>query len=381
VKRGIMHIYHFFEYLYQSDKKIFFLKDSYGRPLGETKISEANRIDVEIELVKCPYSGSRLNHPKPMNVSPLKSIVSNWKGILLIVNQVRSHVLRNRKNKKVIRLGELLKICELISRIPLFDYIFSNQIIPTAETAGLFKTFIGPRGVLRNLVELSLINKNISINSEIHKKTLIEYIENTNSLIGANEVCAGPNHLVSELIEVLCEGRQKISNHSSFDENRSLKKILAFSEFFYVLFLTRKILCGFYIFSELKKGNSLRSLSNIMSTGFFHPDQFESKNLKLNKKLLLMLLSEEFKSAWKISGDIELSRLSLSVRKVLISNLKKSNSKSSLLKISSQIQNLNRFNFKKSLVFSDLKIPKKSQNETLDPLQIFLDVRTEIKNI
>ena len=57
-------------------------RDNENRLLGENKVPFEFHTDVPMELLECPYTGSRHKHFKPMNISALKQINSHWTEIL-----------------------------------------------------------------------------------------------------------------------------------------------------------------------------------------------------------------------------------------------------------------------------------------------------------
>src|SRR5262245_17459113 len=67
-----------------------FHRDDEDRPIREGRTPKQFVREGDIDYKTCPYSGSRLNHPSPMNVSALRQMGAHWDEITAALAWLRA---------------------------------------------------------------------------------------------------------------------------------------------------------------------------------------------------------------------------------------------------------------------------------------------------
>jgi hypothetical protein len=180
-------------------RRTMIMRDAEGRPLGEGKVGPEKRQDVQFELRRCPYPGSRHKHPLPMNISALRQITAHWNEVLRDVAHLRA-LHRQTAGTRPILLIDMWRIGNMVST--LVDFAFARTWSPyddrqlPAGIAALYKAMLGVTSMTTALWSDGIIR----FDSPIDAQMLYQSIEGRGQFIGADQVCSGPESMVRQLL-------------------------------------------------------------------------------------------------------------------------------------------------------------------------------------
>lgn len=181
-------------------------RDNENRLLGENKVPFEFHTDVPMELVECPYSGSRHKHFKPMNVSALKQINNHWSEILNTFTCLRSFHISQKQNTQI-RLLDLYKLAIAGYLMPSYLFYRSKNAFADGElpafVATTHKAALGLVNAAQVMLTKRLVmgryNKTVVIDAE----SFYLFAENEKLFIGPWEVCAGTPNQIKEILKLL----------------------------------------------------------------------------------------------------------------------------------------------------------------------------------
>jgi hypothetical protein len=181
-------------------------RDDENRLLGENKVPFEFHTDVPMELVECPYSGSRHKHFKPMNISALKQINNHWTKILDTFTCLRSFHI-SQKSLSQISLLDLYKLA--IAGYLMPSYLFYRAQNPFADgelpafVATIHKAALGLVNAVQVMLTKRLVMGRYKKDTSLDTEALYSFIEKEKLFIGPWEVCAGTPNQIKELISLL----------------------------------------------------------------------------------------------------------------------------------------------------------------------------------
>lgn len=304
------------------ERELFFERDKLGRPLGESKIPFEYRSEVPLELTTCPYRDSRSGSQKPMNRSALIGIISHWPEILASIAYVRTFLSEPGCEENSVSILTLSRLCESVAALPLLLRIQNNyrpNLNLSAIVAGAFKTMIGPRGLVRDLTEVLSLNDNLELDSELSSEVLWNYIESSGSLIGPKEVCAGPPHLVRELVEVICGKIPKNMNGFAVELGDSIvPSLLGLGDWARICYMSRRIFCVGLIRSKPEiLGKQSVEVASLLATANLQMESCQGENGIWLEARMRGLLSSKCRALWEVKGDDRLGRSAEQISKIL----------------------------------------------------------------
>ncbi len=189
-------------------------RDTEGRPLGEQKATTVYSHTPTVHKV-CPYQGSRHQHEKPMNVSALKQMSTNWgviSGVLALLNQQ----YRTREGVKELDYFDLWRITSIGALYPSFLILRARDALADGQIpvfiAGVYKVLIGISGVVAKQALISSLRKRHLLSRLVLRaapytpQALLAHVEESGAFIGQREVCAGPPKLVEQALRALMLG-------------------------------------------------------------------------------------------------------------------------------------------------------------------------------
>jgi hypothetical protein len=180
------------------------MRDDEGRPLGESKAPEQIR-GVELELRTCPYAGSRQHHARPMNVSAFKQMLAHWDHILGGLALLRS-LYREQAKQEQMRLIDVWRIGLLTTSLANFAFQrawapFGDGDLP-AQVAVLYKAALG----IALTTSSMWVDGVARFDALVDAEALYDYADQSGHFIGAEQVCAGPEALVKEVLRQVVDG-------------------------------------------------------------------------------------------------------------------------------------------------------------------------------
>jgi hypothetical protein len=180
--------------------------DAEGRPLFEGRASQDMQAIAPLEHAVCPYAGSRHKHEKPMNVSGLRQMRSHWSDVIAGLEYLRGLYPQPAAHIRYIDLWRLCNLGEFLTPFLLYrrgDPVPNGQL--PAHVADIYKIVIGLITATRQLAFASLLRGAEKIDEPLEYETLLAFVEENKLFIGPREVCAGPEPLIREIVDVLKE--------------------------------------------------------------------------------------------------------------------------------------------------------------------------------
>ena len=203
---------------YEMDEEL----DTEGRPLGEQRASQLYT-NTKTLKIKCNYPGSRFQNEKPMNISALKQVMENKNEIFYLFSTLRQHISKRDNFKKI----SYLEVWEIASRailLPLFIKLNNKSKIP-AYAAGLYKVGFGLISVAMKLTLKETRGEDLPVDPSY----VFQSAEDSGELIGAHEVCAGPEKLIKDVVYSIIYG-DSLDKKTSIIDYLDIENFLGFSE-------------------------------------------------------------------------------------------------------------------------------------------------------
>lgn len=184
--------------------------DRDARPLcGEAVVNDP-AFRATLEQRRCHYAGSRHDHPLPMNLSALKQMTRNWDAILATASALRAMLAGPGSAAGGLVLG--MRVAYAGVCLPLYllyraDDAMGDGRVP-GFVSGLHKASID----IATSIQLLLLESFHGDDgpapwSHGGIQDLLDFVEREGLLVGQRGVCAGPPHLIRELLEVMLDGR------------------------------------------------------------------------------------------------------------------------------------------------------------------------------
>lgn len=173
-------------------------RDVEDRPLREGRTPTEFLRDGDIEYRACPYSGSRLQHANPMNVSALRQMGAHWDEVcdaLAFLRSAHDDALGVTQPK----LMDVWRVSMLGSALPWF-FLFETGRIP-AYAAALSKATLG-QGIWAQRVLVRTITERWTP-PVLTAEAVLQLAEENGTLIGDTEVCSGGDKMLLKFFDVL----------------------------------------------------------------------------------------------------------------------------------------------------------------------------------
>ena len=185
--------------------------DREGRQVGEVNTFPSQlRLKVPTEWKTCAYAGSRYLDEMPMNMTALRSMLTQWKPVLLTALACRAEFLqRSPQPPGRFRLGDLLFLTSGILALPAFLMLRQRAPVPNGELdpalSSLFRVVDGVRMVAGHM--LDLYERPLFHDSLVAPEDLSAAGEIFDMYRSTHGVCAGPQAMIDELLRTLIEGK------------------------------------------------------------------------------------------------------------------------------------------------------------------------------
>jgi hypothetical protein len=187
------------------------LRDEDGRLLGEGKALAGEVPAATIRLTNEPA---------------LLQILAHWPQILLRIRRIRAAIVSTGAPSAL----ELWRIAPAAACVVSFHCLERGTAspIPVADAA-LFKASVGMKYALRH-AEVARLEHGDAIGSPPTAAAIWDYIDRERLLTGAVEVCAGPELLIRELLDVLVAGGADPPAHAASPDGTDINKLLAYAD-------------------------------------------------------------------------------------------------------------------------------------------------------
>ncbi|MBL8194044.1 MAG: hypothetical protein JNM06_09675 [Blastocatellia bacterium] len=211
-------------------------RDAENRLLGENKVPFEFHTDAPMELVECPYVGSRHKHFKPMNISALKQINSHWSEILNGFSCLRSFLLSQKTESKITVLDLYnLSIAGYLMPSYLFyraKDAFTDGELP-AFVATIYKASLGLINAVQVMLTKRLVLGRYNAEMQIDAEAFYLFAETEKLFIGPWEVCAGTPNQIKELLKVMLSDK--------IDKTAQISLIDNLSDYFHYITQAEKV--------------------------------------------------------------------------------------------------------------------------------------------
>ncbi len=184
-------------------------RDQDGRPLGEGKLSPERVADIPMRRGTCPYPGSRQRHAHPMNLSALAQIRAHWDDCRGLLAWLRALYLAATGRTRV-TVSDLWRIARIGQSLPAWlvlrrrDPVADGALPPAI--AVLYKVVIGINALAQSFHLKAVLGDGFDADAPAARDALIEHLETHGLLIGPREVCAGPQAMIAEALDLLIAG-------------------------------------------------------------------------------------------------------------------------------------------------------------------------------
>ena len=168
-----------------------FHRDVEGRPIRESRTPPEFLRDGDLELKACPYSGTR--HGRPMNAGALRQTGVHWDEILDALGALRAAYGPSNQ------LLDVWRISQLAAALP-WHYILRDEPCP-AYAAALAKAAQGVGIWAQRLVMRAIAERWTP--PPLTATAIAELAEDSGTLVGTHEVCAGSERMLLAFFEVL----------------------------------------------------------------------------------------------------------------------------------------------------------------------------------
>jgi len=187
-------------------RSVFALFDDEGRPLGEGNAPEEKLRGVELQWFTCKYAGSR--HGRPMNVSGLRQMTSQWNELLSLIAWLRVKYLE-RSQATELDLGGTWKLSMFVCMLPYYlhyrrDAPVGDRELP-ALLASAYKLLAGIFQAVEHKIAFGMA-MGLDLHAPITPEELITYADDNSVFEGKDGVCSGPPHLISQAVTLVVRG-------------------------------------------------------------------------------------------------------------------------------------------------------------------------------
>ncbi|MCP5182163.1 MAG: hypothetical protein H6994_19875 [Pseudomonadales bacterium] len=187
--------------------------DSENRQVGEANVfPPALRLDRPIEWRICNYPGSRYRDERPMNATALRSMGAQWPQMMALLPWVRDAFLHRYPSlRRGWTLGGIEALATMVLALPTYlmmrvdDRISNGDLHPALSS--LFRVTDGVRMVTHQMIFVPVGEPTLPVSTPMTSRGVYEYAERNFSFSSAHGVCAGPQSMIEDLLQVLIDGR------------------------------------------------------------------------------------------------------------------------------------------------------------------------------
>ncbi|MEZ5595498.1 MAG: hypothetical protein R3E84_03760 [Pseudomonadales bacterium] len=187
--------------------------DSENRQVGEANVfPPALRLDRPIEWRICNYPGSRYRDERPMNATALRSMGAQWPQMMALLPWVRDAFLHRYPSlRRGWTLGGIEALATMVLALPTYlmmrvhDRISNGDLHPALSS--LFRVTDGVRMVTHQMIFVPVGEPTLPMSTPMTSRGVYEYAERNFSFSSAHGVCAGPQSMIEDLLQVLIDGR------------------------------------------------------------------------------------------------------------------------------------------------------------------------------
>ncbi|MDQ3913996.1 MAG: hypothetical protein M3323_01510 [Actinomycetota bacterium] len=200
------------------------LRDSEGRLLGEGNAPRDLVEKEHIEWRPSRYPGSRYRHPKPINASALKQLTRHWDDVLELVQATRAGFVRRYDLDGPLAVSHLWRFSRFTVTMP--NYLANRQGGESARVPAVAAVaFKSIAGIFIVAADMSF--RDADLDEVLTPDEIIGHADEHGLFGGAMGVCAGPPHLMRELLSAV------VSGSGSGTSEAPLERVVGDAEIFF----------------------------------------------------------------------------------------------------------------------------------------------------
>lgn len=187
--------------------------DADDRQLGEANVfPPAMRLERPTLWRTCPYSGTRYQPERPMNVTALRAMRAHWRQMMAIVRRVGDSYRARfpAVGDRGWTVGDIERMAVCVMALPTYllmrreGRVENGRLHPALSSA--FRLTDGPRTALHNMVFAGFGEPARSDDTPMTGAELHAYAERNHSFRTSRGVCAGPPAMIDDFLAVLLDG-------------------------------------------------------------------------------------------------------------------------------------------------------------------------------
>lgn len=187
--------------------------DGDGRQVGEANVfPRALRVEVPTTWRSCNLPGSRYQRDLPMNVTAMKAMRQQWPQMMGALLRVRAAYLqRFPEAADGWTVGHIERLATMVLAVPTYQLM--RQDDPVANGAlhpalsSMFRVTDGLRMTMHQMLFVPIGEPTKSPLEPMDVESILDYAERNFSFYSDQGVCAGPQAMVREFLQVLIDGR------------------------------------------------------------------------------------------------------------------------------------------------------------------------------
>jgi hypothetical protein len=183
--------------------------DEDGRQVGENNVNNHLYLDLPTERKLCNYAGTRYQYEKPINSTALKAMMRRWPELLSLTAQFRAaFIKRIPLQAEHMSGGELQLLCTACAGAVASLLVRGENAVPNGKLdgglAGAIRLIDGVRITTTQMIRDTAGNH--TCDRPATGKSVGDYAEQNALFLDMWGVCAGPQVLVDEYLNVLVDG-------------------------------------------------------------------------------------------------------------------------------------------------------------------------------
>jgi hypothetical protein len=186
--------------------------DADQRQVGEANVFPAAlRLDVPTEWRTCNLPGTRYQSERPMNVTAMRVMRAHWPQMMAAMLRVREGYLRRFPEAEgAWTVGHVERLAVIVLALPTYQLMRRHNRVENGNLhpalSSLFRVTDGVRLTAHQMLYVPISEPTVPPHQVATVDQILDYAERTYGFHSAHGVCAGPQAMVRELIQVLLEG-------------------------------------------------------------------------------------------------------------------------------------------------------------------------------
>lgn len=208
--------------------------DADGRQVGEANVfPKALRLDVPTRWRTCIYPGTRYQTERPMNVTALKAMRTHWPAMMALLRAVRAAYLRRFPGAADRwTVGHLERLSTVVLALPTYLLMREDERIANGDLhpalSCLFRVTDGLRMTMHQMLFVPIGEPTLSPDAPMTAADVLAYAERNYAFHSEHGVCAGPQAMIAEFLDVVVDGAGADAQQAEVDAfDPALRQALA----------------------------------------------------------------------------------------------------------------------------------------------------------